>query len=158
MVMEKQTVLIVDDMPANIEILNGILQDEYEVLFATNGEDALKIAADQLPDIVLLDVVMPGMDGYEVCTRLKEDEMTRDIPVIFVTSMGEEEEESKGLSIGAIDYITKPIRASIVRARVHNHLELKRYRDTLKRLSTIDGLTGIANRRRFDGTSPSFRY
>jgi diguanylate cyclase (GGDEF)-like protein len=146
----KPTILIVDDAPSNIEILNGILDSDYEILFATNGKDALEVAQEHMPDLILLDVVMPEMDGYEVCTRLKTDIKTREIPVIFITGMGQEEEEAKGLSIGAIDYVIKPIRPSIVKARVRNHLELKRYRDTLKSLSTIDGLTGIANRRRFD--------
>jgi diguanylate cyclase (GGDEF)-like protein len=150
MLIEKQTILIVDDMPANIEILAGILHTEYEILFATNGKDALEIAGEQVPDIILLDVVMPDKDGYEVCTSLKSDINTQDIPVIFITSMGQEEDESKGLNAGAIDYLTKPIRPSIVKARVRNHLDLKRYRDSLKALSTVDGLTGIPNRRRFD--------
>ncbi len=147
---KRQTVLIVDDAIPNIEILNGVLANEYEILFATNGKDACKIAADQLPDIILLDVVMPEMDGYEVCTRLKKNNETKDIPIIFITAMDQEEDESKGLNAGGIDYIAKPISASIVKARVHNHLELKRYRDSLRELSTLDGLTGIANRRKFD--------
>ncbi len=147
---KKQTVLIVDDMAANIEVLDGVLGDEYEILFATNGSDALQIASDQVPDLILLDVLMPDMDGYEVCTRLKANPRTQDIPIIFVTAMNHEEDESKGLNAGGIDYITKPIRPSIVKARVRNHLELKRYRDHLKELSAIDGLTGIANRRKFD--------
>jgi diguanylate cyclase (GGDEF)-like protein len=151
----RQTVLIVDDMPVNIEIINEILRDNYDILFATNGEDALTIAAEQVPDLILLDVVMPGMNGYDICTKLKSDKSTRDIPVIFVTSMGQEEDESRGLSLGAIDYITKPIRPSIVKARVNNHMELKQYRDSLKTLSTQDGLTGIPNRRRFDDTLES---
>lgn len=146
----KQIVLIVDDMAANIEVLDGVLGEEYEILFATNGKDAVEIAADNQPDIILLDVVMADMDGYEVCARLKANHKTQDIPVIFITAMNQEEEESKGLNVGGIDYITKPIRASIVKARVRNHLELKRYRDYLKELSSLDGLTGIANRRKFN--------
>ncbi len=147
---KKQSVLIVDDMVSNIEILSGVLGTEYEVLFATSGKDALDVVYDQAPDLILLDVIMPDMDGYEVCAKLKADERTRDIPVIFVTAMDQEEDESKGLNAGVIDYITKPFRSSIVKARVRNHLELKRYRDLLKELSTVDGLTGIPNRRRFD--------
>src|SRR4030042_6365192 len=119
-------------------------------MFATSGKDALDIAAQHAPDLILMDVVMPEMDGYQVCARLKVDARTKDIPVIFVTSMGQEEDESKGLNCGAIDYLTKPISPSIVKARVHNHLELKRYRDSLRTLSTLDGLTGVPNRRRFD--------
>lgn len=148
----KQTVLIVDDTPANIEMLSEALSDEYEVLFATSGQDALEIAADQHPDLILLDVIMPEMDGYQVCGRLKEDARTQTIPVIFVTAMDHEEDETKGLNLGAIDYLTKPIRPPIVRARVQNHLELKRYRDCLENLSATDGLTGIPNRRQFDET------
>lgn len=147
---KKQMVLIVDDMASNIEVLNNVLGQEYEILFATNGKDAVEIAADNLPDIILLDVVMPDMDGYDVCAKLKANYKTQDIPVIFITAMDQEEEESKGLNTGGIDYITKPIRSSIVKARVRNHLELKRYRDHLKELSSLDGLTGIANRRKFD--------
>lgn len=146
----RETILIVDDIVANIEILNSILGSTYEILFATSGQDAIDIAKEQLPDLILLDVVMPGMDGYAVCSRLKAEEKTRDIPVIFVTAMDHEEDESKGLNAGVIDYIIKPIRPSIVKARIHNHLELKHYRDYLKNLSTLDGLTGIPNRRRFD--------
>jgi len=147
---KRHTILIVDDMPANIEVLDNVLADDYEILFATTGADAVEIATDQLPDIILLDVVMPDMDGYEVCARLKANPQTRDIPIIFITAMNQEEEESRGLNAGGIDYITKPIRPSIVRARVRNHLELKQYRDYLKELSALDGLTGIANRRKFD--------
>lgn len=146
----RQTVLIVDDAPANIELLSEVLESEYEVLFALSGEDGLNIAFEEAPDLILLDIVMPQMDGYEVCARLKADPRTRTIPVIFVTAMDLEEDETKGLALGAIDYIIKPIRPPIVRARVRNHLELKRYRDLLERLTTTDGLTGIANRRRFD--------
>jgi diguanylate cyclase (GGDEF)-like protein len=146
----KQTVLIVDDQITNVEILNNVLEDEYEILFATSGIDAIEIAGIQRPDIILLDVVMPEMDGYEVCVRLKGNDKTKDIPVIFITAMNHEEDESKGLDAGGIDYITKPIRPPIVKARVRNHLELKRYRDSLKELSALDGLTGIANRRHFD--------
>jgi diguanylate cyclase (GGDEF)-like protein len=149
---KKQTILVVDDMASNIEIMDGVLNQDYEILFATSGPEALEIALEQLPDMILLDIIMPGMDGYEVCHHLKGEERTRDIPVIFVTAMDHEEDESKGLNAGVVDYITKPIRPSIVKARVHNQLELKRYRDWLKSQSTVDGLTGIYNRRCFDET------
>jgi len=145
-----QTVLIVDDTPANIEILSSVLGAEHEILFATSGRDALALVADQTPDLILLDVMMPDMDGYEVCKKLKADPRTRNIPVIFITALSEESDETHGLEVGAIDYISKPISAPIVRARVRNHLELKRYRDILENFSTLDGLTGIANRRRLD--------
>jgi diguanylate cyclase (GGDEF)-like protein len=145
-----QTILIVDDTPANIEILSSILGGEHQILFATSGQDALELVAGQTPDLILLDVMMPEMDGYEVCRRLKADPRTHNVPVIFITSLSEEGDETRGLEVGAIDYIFKPIRAPIVKARVRNHLELKRYRDMLENLSAIDGLTGLANRRRFD--------
>jgi diguanylate cyclase (GGDEF)-like protein len=147
-----QTVLIVDDAPTNIEILCEALSDTCEILFATGGAEALEIARDQTPDLILLDVMMPEMDGYEVCTRLKSEPRTRAIPVIFVTAKDLEEDEARGLEIGAIDYVTKPISPAIVRARVRNHLELKRYRDMLERSAATDGLTGLANRRSFDAT------
>jgi diguanylate cyclase (GGDEF)-like protein len=146
----KATILVVDDVPANIEILNGVLGNQYDVLFATNGLDAVEIAREQNLDLILLDVMMPGLDGYGVCSLLKAEEKTADIPVIFVTAMDQEEDESRGLKAGVVDYITKPVRPSIVKARVQNQLELKQYRDSLKTLSNMDGLTGIANRRRFD--------
>ncbi len=147
----KQTILVVDDAPANIEVLSEVLvSEDYEVLFATDGHEALNIAFGEIPDLIMLDIMMPGMDGYDVCVRLKADPVTRGIPIIFVTAMDHEVDETKGLNIGAIDYLTKPIRPPIVRARVRNHLELKRYRDFLERLSFTDGLTGISNRRGFD--------
>ena len=147
---EKHRILIVDDASTNIEILNEVLGAEYDSLFAMDGETALQIATDQIPDLILLDVVMPGLDGHEVCRRLKADPRTKGIPVIFISGLSEESDEAKGLEIGAIDYITKPFSPPIVRARVRNHLQLKRYQDMLERLSVLDGLTGIANRRRFD--------
>mgnify|MGYP000926557871 FL=1 len=146
----RQTILIVDDTPINIRMLSELLMDEHEILFATNGEDGLKRALHERPDLILLDIMMPGMDGYEVCRRLKDDPVTRDIPVIFVTALGQEADETKGLALGAIDYITKPISAPIIKARVHNHLKLKRYQDMLASQALLDGLTGIPNRRRFD--------
>ncbi len=146
----KQKILIVDDAPANIGILGQTLMADYELRVATNGAAALDIAVADSPDIILLDIMMPGMDGYEVCRRLKDNESTRHIPVIFVTGKSEEEDETKGLELGAVDYITKPFSAPIVKARVKNHLELKRRGDLLEQLAMLDGLTSIHNRRRFD--------
>ena len=146
----RQRILMVDDIAANIKILSAILKHEHDILVATNGNDALEIALVEQPDVILLDVMMPDMDGYEVCTRLKADIRTRDIPVIFISAMNEVEDEARGLEAGGLDYITKPINPAIVKARVRIHLELKRQRDLLQRISMIDGLTGIANRRRFD--------
>lgn len=146
----EQTVLIVDDTSSNIKTLGEILRNECNIIFARNGKNALELAQKMRPDLVLLDVVMPEMDGYEVCRRLKENKFTEMIPVIFVTSLDTEEDEEKGLELGAIDYITKPFHPPVVKMRIRNHLELVRYRNQLKLLSTTDGLTGIANRRRFD--------
>ncbi|MBI4861411.1 MAG: response regulator [Candidatus Riflebacteria bacterium] len=122
----KQTVLIVDDTPVNAELLRAILAKEHGVALASCGQEALDICAHELPDLILLDVMMPGMDGYEVCTRLKADESSRSVPIIFVTAKDQTGDETRGLDLGAIDYIIKPVRPAIVRARVRNHLELRR--------------------------------
>ena len=150
--MEAQaSILVVDDSPENLQVMAAVLKEQYKVRVAINGERALALAAaPEPPDLILLDVMMPGMDGYEVCSRLKSNPATAGIPVLFVSSCDEEEDEARGLSVGAIDYIIKPIRPSIVQARVRNHIELKRSRDLLQRLTTQDHLTGISNRRRFD--------
>lgn len=150
MQVNKSTILVIDDMPDNLKLLNQILGNDYRMLCATRGLKGLEIAASQKPDIILLDVVLPEMDGYEVCKRLKADPLTRDIPVIFITSRNQEMDEANGLMMGAIDYIIKPVSPAIVKMRVRNHLELKRYRDVLEKLSATDGLTGIPNRRQFD--------
>jgi putative two-component system response regulator len=127
------TVLVVDDTPDNITLISSLLKDLYKVKIANNGEKALRIAAsDSPPDLILLDIMMPEMDGYEVITRLKADEKTREIPVIFLTAKVEVADETHGLDLGAVDYITKPISPPIVLARVRNHLELKTARDFLK--------------------------
>lgn len=129
----KSKVLIVDDMPENIRILMEILKGDYAVQAATSGEKALNmVSGDAPPDLILLDIEMPGMDGYEVIRRLKADENSRDIPVVFVSGLSDTEDETKGLGLGAIDYITKPVSPPIVRARVKNHLELKHFRDREK--------------------------
>ncbi len=123
--MEKARILIVDDTPENLNILSELLSPEYRISVALNGGDAIKIASgDNAPDLILLDVVMPGLDGYQVCSMLKNDEQTKHIPVIFVTAMTELENEEKGLSLGAVDYISKPFNPSIVLARVKTHLFL----------------------------------
>ncbi|UXI66302.1 diguanylate cyclase [Tahibacter amnicola] len=143
-------VLIVDDEPANVRVLAEALQGAYDLRFATDGERALGLAMALPADLILLDVVMPGLDGFELLRRLKAQPATRDVPVIFVTALSEVGEEERGFAAGAVDYITKPISPPIVRARVRTHLELKRQRDLLEQRALIDGLTGIANRRRFD--------
>ncbi|MEI6558081.1 MAG: hybrid sensor histidine kinase/response regulator [Rhodospirillaceae bacterium] len=129
----RATILIVDDGPANIELLKAILIRDYEIVATVDGRDGLALALDRRPDLILLDVMMPDMDGYQLCARLKADARTRDIPVIFVSGRTEEEDETKGLEAGAIDYIGKPIVPAIVRARVRNHLERRRAEAALRR-------------------------
>jgi putative two-component system response regulator len=131
----RQVVLIVDDTPENIHVLIEVLRDEYATIVATSGRKALQMASAQpQPDLILLDVMMPEMDGYEVCRQLKADAGTSDIPVIFITQLAEEEDERKGLELNAVDYIHKPFRPALVKARIRNHLELKGYRDHLEEL------------------------
>lgn len=121
---KKQTVLVVDDTPENIDVLVGILKDDYNVKAAINGDMALKIVHAAQPDIILLDIMMPGIDGYEVCRQLKEDYTTRHIPIVFITAKIGVRDELMGLDLGAVDYITKPISPPIVKARVQTHLAL----------------------------------
>ena len=149
--MERGRILIVDDAAANIRVLGESLRSEHEIIVATNGPDTLRLASSRPPpDLILLDIMMPEMDGYEVCLQLKASPDTVDIPVIFITAMNGVEDETRGLELGAVDYIRKPFNTAIVQARVRTHLELKRHRDMLAHLAQLDGLTGIANRRRFD--------
>jgi len=131
--LERPAILVVDDTPDNLTLMSGLLRDHYRVKVATNGERALQVAqAKPQPDLILLDIMMPGMDGYEVCERLKSDDRTRDIPVIFLTAKSSIEDEQKGLELGAVDYITKPISPPIVLARIRNHLVLKASSDFLR--------------------------
>jgi serine phosphatase RsbU (regulator of sigma subunit) len=136
---EKKTVLLVDDAPANIQIVNSILKDIYKIRIATSGAKALELVkVTPAPDLVLLDVMMPEMDGYEVCTRLKLDPETREIPVIFLTGQTEVEDETKGFDVGAVDYIHKPFSPAVVKARVQTHLVLRGIREQLaQQLATI---------------------
>ncbi len=136
--------LLVDDEPTNLQVLRHILQDDYRLLFAKDGAKALELAQREAPDLVLLDVMMPGMTGHEVCARLKADEATTSIPVIFVTALADVEDEARGFEVGAVDYITKPVSPPIVRARVRTHLSLVRL-DELKqtRLQIVQRL-GLA--------------
>ena len=147
---QRPRILIVDDTQASIEALLDILGQDYDILSASNGFDAVAAAEDQRPDLILMDILLPGMDGFETCRKLKNNPVVKDVPVIFITSLNMEEDEARALEIGAIDYITKPLRPSVVRARIRNHLELKQYRDYLENISMKDGLTGIPNRRRLD--------
>lgn len=146
----KPTVLIVDDTRLNIKIITDILEKSYNLYSTTSGKQALEIVTSKKVDLILLDVVMPGMDGYEVCKRLKSDPQTQNIPVIFISAMTNVEDETKGLEMGAIDYIFKPVSPPILKARVRNHLELKTCRDIFEKRSLMDGLTGVANRHYFD--------
>jgi diguanylate cyclase (GGDEF)-like protein len=146
----KPQILVVDDDPTNIIILADILEETYDLLVATDGATAIALAETHDLDLILLDVMMPGLTGYEVCRHLKTLEKTADIPVIFVTGLGEDDAEMQGLSAGAVDYLSKPINPSIVERRISNHIELKRARDRLSQLAMIDALTGLRNRRALD--------
>jgi diguanylate cyclase (GGDEF)-like protein len=147
---KKGRILIVDDAMENIQILHHALQDEHDVLFAMHGAKALQMAHNQLPDLILLDAVMPEMDGYAVCAALRASPVTRDIPIIFVTALKTPEDETRALDAGAADFISKPVNAAVVRARVRTQLIVKRQSDALRELTLTDGLTGVANRRAFD--------
>lgn len=132
---KREKILIVDDAPENLMILSNILNNDYTVIAATSGVKAIELCLQTpKPDLILLDIVMPEMDGYEVCRYLQRDIQTRDIPIIFITAKTEVDDEAKGLELGAVDYIGKPVNPAIVRARVRNHLELKRYRNHLEEL------------------------
>ncbi|MEE4254054.1 MAG: HD domain-containing phosphohydrolase [Desulfuromusa sp.] len=131
----KKQILIVDDTSSNIDTLIAVLGDEYDLRVAVDGETALQtLQSDNLPDLILLDIMMPGMDGYEVCSRLKSSSRTRGIGIIFLTALAESSEQEKGLNLGAEDYITKPFDPAIVKARIRTQLELKGYRDHLEKL------------------------
>ncbi len=136
---EKQTVLVVDDAPANIQIVNSILKDTYKVRIATSGAKALELVkTSPTPDLILLDVMMPEMNGYEVCSILKTDPGTKDIPVIFLTGQTESADETRGFEVGAVDYIHKPFSPAVVQARVQTHLVLRNMREQLaQQLFTI---------------------
>ena len=143
--------LVVDDQPINIQTLYQIFHADHEVFVATSGEQALSFCrGNPLPDLILLDVVMPGLDGLAVCRQLKADPVLANIPVIFVTACMDPADETRALEAGGVDFITKPVNPMVVRARVKTHLTLKAQGDFLRSLVFIDGLTGVANRRRFD--------
>lgn len=133
----KPIILTVDDTPANIDVVRGVLSADFMIQVALNGKTALKIIEKKQPDLILLDIMMPDMDGYEVCRHIKAQKSWRDIPIIFVTAMTDVEDEAKGLNLGAVDYITKPISPSILLARVKTHIELKTSRDQLKQHNEI---------------------
>lgn len=146
----KPKLLLVDDQRINIMVLYELFREECDVFMATDGTQALKMSQTIAPDLILLDVSMDGMDGHEVCRRLKAAPETSDIPIIFVTGQGAVEDEVRGLELGAVDFIVKPINPVIVKARVNTHVTLKRQSDVLRSFALMDGLTGVANRRMFD--------
>jgi diguanylate cyclase (GGDEF)-like protein len=147
---KKNTLLIVDDEKANLKILTHILGPGYTIITATNGANAIEKAKEYKPDLILLDIIMPDMDGYETLSEIKKCEEIQKIPVIFITGLNSEEDEEKGLSLDAADYITKPFSAMIVKLRVRNQIQIVNQMRTIERLSMIDQLTNIPNRRSFD--------
>ena len=145
---EKSRILIVDDMPENIRMLIELLQNDYATVPATNGHIAVqKARADPQPDLILLDIIMPGMDGYDVCRELKADPRTRGIPVIFITAVSEAMDEAKGFTLGAVDYVTKPFNPVTITARVKTHIELSQtvraLQSALDKVKTLSGLLPI---------------
>ncbi|MBF0234715.1 MAG: diguanylate cyclase [Desulfamplus sp.] len=149
--LEQPSLLIVDDEPYNVKVLVELLRPNYSIRVATNGEIALRIVmSNNPPDLVLLDIIMPGIDGYEVCRRIKTEPTTQDIPVIFITSKMDAQDEIKGFEVGSVDYVTKPFNPIVVEARVKTHIDLKKKTELLRCYSMRDGLTGIANRRHFN--------
>ena len=150
---KKPTILVVDDMTTTLLLIHDLLKDTYEVKIAKSGTKALEILnAPNDIDLILLDVEMPDINGYEVCKILKNNEQTKNIPVIFVTARNSEEDEEYGLNLGAIDYITKPFNKTITKLRLKNYLEMKIKNDLLEKISMYDALTNIRNRRFFDET------
>ncbi|GLR12161.1 hypothetical protein GCM10007907_09510 [Chitinimonas prasina] len=145
-------ILVADDQPINIRAIHEIFKSECDIFMATSGEQALSLASSHRPDLIILDVMMPEMDGHEVCRRLKQDVVTKEIPVIFLTAQHTPEDEVLGFQLGAVDFIHKPIDSFVIQARVETHLALKLQTEYLRKIALTDGLTGIANRRQFDVT------
>ena len=150
---KKPTILVVDDMTTTLLLLHDLLKDTYEVKIAKSGTKALEILESPNDiDLILLDIEMPDINGYDVCKRIKNNETIKNIPIIFITGRTSQEDEEHGLNLGAIDYITKPFNKAIVKLRIKNYLDLKIKNDMLEKLSMYDGLTNIRNRRFFDET------
>ncbi|MBF0621425.1 MAG: PleD family two-component system response regulator [Magnetococcales bacterium] len=149
---EGMRILVVDDEKINRDLLNDLLRDQYKIMVAKDGLQAVKAATreQRRPDLILLDIMMPEMNGYEVCQKIKNEDVSKDIPIIFVTAKNDVDDEAKGFELGAVDYIAKPISPPIVRARVKTHLKLKRKTDLLEKMVSLDGLTEIPNRRALD--------
>ena len=146
---DRPLILVIDDSPESIRLLSGLILDKGEVLFATSGEAGLNLARQRRPDLILLDVEMPDLSGYEVCRQLKDDPDTCDIAVMIVTSHHSSAHEVQALESGAIDFLTKPLAPAVVRARVQTQLTLKSQADALHRQAMLDGLTGLYNRAYF---------
>ena len=150
---KKPTILVVDDMTTTLLLIHDLLKDTYEVKIAKSGAKALEILESPNDiDLILLDIEMPDINGYDVCKRIKNNETIKNIPIIFITGRTSQEDEEYGLNLGAIDYITKPFNKAIVKLRIKNYLDLKIKNDMLEKLSMYDGLTNIRNRRYFDET------
>ena len=150
MIEDSKKILIVDDEKMNIVALAQFLKQQYEIIVAIDGATALEAAEKYVPDIILLDVLMPDMNGFDVLIKLKDSAATMHIPVIFITGLSSAGDEARGLSLGAVDYITKPFNNSIVKARIKTHLKMSEYVRTIEKLCMLDGLTGLPNRRGFD--------
>jgi diguanylate cyclase (GGDEF)-like protein len=144
------TILVVDDEKSNLLLLNHILTPYYTILIAKSGQEALDRAIATPPDLILLDVIMPDMDGFEILRRLQDNPATQQIPVIFTTGLDSDADEEKGFNLGAVDYFVKPFKEAIIRARVRTHMRLIHHMRLIERLGLLDPLTGIANRRGFD--------
>jgi diguanylate cyclase (GGDEF)-like protein len=143
-------ILVIDDEKSNLMVLNGILSPDYTVFTAKSGKEGLNRAMADQPDLILLDIIMPEMNGFEVLKALKGSEETRRIPVIIITGLDNEDDEERGFSLGAVDYIGKPFKNAIVKARVKTHMQIVRQIRTIERIGLVDGLTDIPNRRCFD--------
>ena len=146
---DKKKILIVEDETINLNILVEILRDEYSLILEKNGTRAIERAKNQMPDLILLDIMLPDLDGYSIISAFKNNEQTKEIPVIFISSLNDVKDEEKGLMLGAVDYIVKPYNASIIKARVRTHMKLVTQRKLLERIALLDGLTEIPNRRSF---------
>ena len=147
---EHPLILLVDDNPKNIQVLGATLKEKYQIQIAYNGNEALSLIEKKMPDLILLDIMMPHLDGIETCKKLKASSVTRDIPIIFLTAKVEPDDIVKGFDVGASDYVTKPFNTPVLLARVKTHLTLYQQTKQLRELTNIDGLTLIANRRHFD--------
>jgi len=147
---KKFSILVVDDEKSNIDVLNHILKEKYKLFIAKSGESAIKIARENVPDLILLDIIMPDMNGFEVLTQLKKSDLTSNVPVIFITGQDSKEDEIKGLNLGAVDYITKPFHNVIVEARIRTHMKIVEQMQIIERMSIMDELTELPNRRYFN--------